>query len=391
MNLRKIIVITCILLLGLTSLVWAAEAKTNSSKKIVYSLRLNRNTDLYDINGDGTGLIRLTDSEVHDLQPQLSPDGQKVLYLSGKPRLINTKYDLWVVDIDGKNRIKLADNIKYDYLPQWSPDSSMILFVTRDEKNKIVRINADGSNKTILTQPDTKGLYPSWSPDGSKILCYLNKDDKPGLYLMNPDGKDKKKLTKEKGNYSEIAWSPDGNRIAYVYSRGIFNFFGRKEGLYIGNLNNNKEILLYDEDSIQNIDWCPDGKTLSFVQHFSESYKSGDEIKAVNYYKSYIIDANGESEEQELPYTRNSNPVIPKWSPDGLKLGYANNSKVYIIASGKKGILDFSIPHGLVSCNWSKDSSKVISFGHPGFFAKPEVYRIDYMEDKIYRLTEHNE
>ena len=136
--------------------------------------------------------------------------------------------DIYVMNADGSNLIRLTNNPDYDVEPDWSPDGTKIAFVTRRDRNfEIYVMNADGSNPTNLTNnplQDSNGV--SWSPDGTKIAFLTDRDGNVEVYVMNADGSNPINLTNNPAVDYISDWSPDGTKIAFMTRRdGDGNYF----------------------------------------------------------------------------------------------------------------------------------------------------------------------
>ena len=103
-----------------------------------------------------------------------------------------------------------------DLAPSWSPNATKIAFSSaRDGNHDIYVMNADGSNRTRLTDNSAIDLNPSWSPDGSMIAFSSDRDGKMGrwtvpneIYVMNADGSNQTRLTNNPADDTEPSWSP---------------------------------------------------------------------------------------------------------------------------------------------------------------------------------------
>ena len=133
---------------------------------------------------------------------------------------------------DGSNRTRLTDSPGMDMQPDWSPDGSKIAFVSiRSGTNEIYIMDADGSNQTRITAPTPphdpqRSTYwaqretPVWSPDGSKIVFTSVRDgNQADIYVMDADGSNEVRITTNPGSDSNPTWSPDGSKIAFESDR----------------------------------------------------------------------------------------------------------------------------------------------------------------------------
>src|SRR5204862_5757305 len=68
----------------------------------------------------------------NDSDPQWSPDGQKIAFVSdrtGKAFDESRNTDVWVIDAAGGPLTKISDRPEADSSPRWSPDGRTIVFI----------------------------------------------------------------------------------------------------------------------------------------------------------------------------------------------------------------------------------------------------------------------
>jgi WD40 repeat protein len=93
-------------------------------------------SDLYMIDIDGRDLRRLTEDQWGDHQPNWSPDGRRVAFASERgPRadLGSLRFDNWqisVLDLETGDISTLPDQAGRNLNPQWSPDGESLIFIS---------------------------------------------------------------------------------------------------------------------------------------------------------------------------------------------------------------------------------------------------------------------
>ena len=94
------------------------------------------------------------------------------------------------MNADGSEKTQLTDNPGRDIWPVWSPDGQRIAFISkRDENWNIYVVNADGSSlEARLTNDPQDDYFGSWSPDGQRIVFTRGSGEEAGIYVMNADG-----------------------------------------------------------------------------------------------------------------------------------------------------------------------------------------------------------
>ena len=125
----------------------------------------------------------------------LSPNGERVLYTVSAWEHANARGDtalgdkhdrrshVWIVPFAGGTARQLTSSERGESQPQWSPDGSMISFVSARgaavgedaPKPQIWALNADGGEGLALTTARDGIVAYSWSPDGKRI-AFLTPD-----------------------------------------------------------------------------------------------------------------------------------------------------------------------------------------------------------------------
>jgi len=147
------------------------DPQLNLTGKIAFWSNRDTNFQVYIMNADRSDQINLSNNNNYELQPDISPDGLKIIF-SRSTDLQTGKFDIFVMDIDGSNERNLTNHDHEDAFPRWSPDESYIVFVKYIEiesnpmpPKQIFIMKADGTSPTNMSNNNYEYLDtgPSWS------------------------------------------------------------------------------------------------------------------------------------------------------------------------------------------------------------------------------------
>ena len=181
--------------------------------RLAFESARDGNMELYVVNGDGSGLTRLTNNTAFDGSPAWSPDGTRIAFTSGR----DGQSAIYVMNPDGSGVVRVSNEQANEFRPAWSPDGKQIAFTsTRDGHYEVYVMSADGTAVTRLTNASAGNFDPVWSPDGTRIAFGSDRDGNSQIYVMNADGSGVSRLTDDSDGDWQPAWSPDGSRIAFT-------------------------------------------------------------------------------------------------------------------------------------------------------------------------------
>ena len=239
--------------------------------------------------------------------PQISPDGTKVLFTYTTLNLKKNKYDthIWLLPLKEREPRQFTHGTSNETNPRWSPDGKTILFLSnrasegdktgeKKRKTQIWLIPADGGEARRLTSVEEGIQRPAWSPKGKNILFFSQvfkgervKDSdvkiirrikykrdgrgffqgkRPHLFSTPARGGRVRQLTDGEYDVDNAAWSPDGKRIAFIANMDRDADLSFYKNIYtVPSRGGEPELLWKGRGRIGTLGFSPDGKYLAFT------------------------------------------------------------------------------------------------------------------------------
>lgn len=257
---------------GPSSVTWSPD-----SKEVIYSMA----GSLWRQRIDSNSAKQLTDGFGYDYQPDWSPDGKTVVYVSYQKDAM----ELWVLDIATGKTQQITGDGAVNVEPRWSPDGKRIVFVSTSYNKRFHIFRADVLDRKLEnvvrltgeTKSDLPRYYysaydmeisPVWTRDGQEILFVSNKGHihgTGGFWRMKAEpGSAAREIHYEETNWkARPDFSPDGSRMVYS------SYLGRQwHQLWVMPANGGDAFPIsygdWDETSAR---WSPNGKSLAFVSN----------------------------------------------------------------------------------------------------------------------------
>jgi len=193
-------------------------------KRIAYHMDFegNENHDIVVVGADGRASKKVTDGVEDNYDPQFSPDGGSIAFLSNRVRDLDS---LYVISSNGGKMKRLTDEPLPVRQFAWSPDGTKIVYLTGvgdEDYISIVGLHKPGTKKLLQKRnveyslAGDSGGHAPWSPDGKGFLFLSNENDWADIGQLDLSSKKARWLVKSKNDKQQPKWSHDGTQIAYL-------------------------------------------------------------------------------------------------------------------------------------------------------------------------------
>ena len=234
----------------------------------------DRRTHLWmvDVNS-GNGKQITEGDDWNDSDPQWSPDGKRIAFVSnrtGKEYEENRNSDVWIINADGSGTLtKISDHEESDNQPRWSPDGKSIAFtgeVHERDHPKIWLAPSSGGTASVLAA-NNLDLIPGqleWSGDGKSIYFETGVKGEIHLFRVDVPTKTVTQVTSGPRAVRNVDFNFTGKMVY------LANDFKHLDDLYISDLNGKNERKL---TNLNEALW----KQIQFADVERFTYKSADD------------------------------------------------------------------------------------------------------------------
>jgi dipeptidyl aminopeptidase/acylaminoacyl peptidase len=246
----------------------------SSTKTLRFLSTRSGDSQIWEINPDGTGLKQVSAIEGGIDGFCFSPDGSKVLYAKA------VKMEDQAIDIHPdmpKAKVRIINDLMYRHWDYWEDGEYSHIFVADFREGKILNpkdIN-EGEKWDTPMATDFDIAEVQWSPDGKKIVYCSKKlygkeyavSTNSDIYLYDTESGTTQNLTTDNLGYDRYpAFSPDGKHIAW-YSLATPGNEADQQRLFILNLESGQKTYLtekFDQD-VEQFVWGGDSQSIYFA------------------------------------------------------------------------------------------------------------------------------
>ena len=361
----------------------------------------------------------------------VSPDGAQVLYTvrqwEAEKERMESRTRIWRVAAAGGPARQITFGERGDTNPQWSPDGRYISFLSARgagsgedaPRPQIHLIRTDGGEAWTLTDvKEGVGSY-AWSPD-SRRIAYVSTDPRSAdheadirkrddervfegdfrywhIWTVDVDSKESSRVTE--GTSWTVrgapSWSPDSKRVAFA--AGVTTMLrDYRTDVFIADVTSNQiEKITTNPAADSQPEWSPDGTLIAFVSEAAMGKPIGDGTLPSSVVVSHLTlyDVTRKTLKDVSNPSLDVDPGATRWSPDSKSLLFTAGKRAYSevfrfeVATGKYSQLTQQKTLQLGSR--SKDG-RVVAVTMDSPLQPSEVYVTDATFATFKKLTDTN-
>jgi dipeptidyl aminopeptidase/acylaminoacyl peptidase len=222
---------------------------------------------------------------------RMSPDGSLIVYVLGEKEKWDSEANdnLWLISTDGTKRFQLTNSEKTDWNPQWSPDGSMVAFLSdRSGQSQVHVISICGGESQQVTFAENGVDSYKWI-DNTTIACVspVSRDaalvkaeeEAGGGYVVGTkastsdlwiqsltDKNDTKNITDGTCYIMDMCPSPDGKYFVMTTADNsdLYNQI-TKNMVRLIDRDNNELFSFKEAEAFEDVGFSPDGTKISFT------------------------------------------------------------------------------------------------------------------------------
>jgi len=210
---------------GLPDSAWDPSVSADG-KTMAFGVDSQATAEIWVMNTDGTGAHQLTEDNLLDQEPSISPDGSRIVWNQWSPYPEYTDRDIWTMNADGSDQELFFNGSGEDYYPQFTPDGQTVVMGSEtgdlDVRKVPSALAAPPLTEATAVAADDELLEsePSVSPDGSTVAFTQT----PKTMFLGPfdidavgiDGGPTTPLFDSAASEVSPAYSPDGTKILFT-------------------------------------------------------------------------------------------------------------------------------------------------------------------------------
>lgn len=185
--------------------------------KVVFDSNRSGTFGIYTIKANGQEVTKIYDSELQDMYPDPSPDGEWIVFTVSKTLKRDSYADVWIVRRDGSDAKLLAKDGK---AATFSGDGKTVYF--ERDRRKIIAVDVSGENeREIFPGEENKfGNYyvikPRVSDDGKQAAFISDRNGRWHSWIADLETKEARLM----GRGCEASFYPSSSELVWIQKKG---------------------------------------------------------------------------------------------------------------------------------------------------------------------------
>ncbi len=283
-----------------------------------YSVKQNKgNRELYTIDIKSKKMTQLTKTPFSEFNAVWRPDGKKIGFISSE----SGSLQIWEMNPDGTGKVKISDVEGGVTGFKYSPDQTKILFTHEVPKPTTQDIYPDLDKTTgrILTDVMYRH-WDEWVDSYSHVFVEDYKNGKVENAVDIMKGEPYESPMKPFGGMEQITFTPDSKAVVYTCRKkvGLEYSLSTNSDLYLYDIesgktrNLTKGMMGYDTNPV----FSPDGKLLAWESMKRDGYESDKN-------RLFVMNMEtGEKKDYTADFDQNAHSLV--WTDDGKEIYFTS-------------------------------------------------------------------
>jgi dipeptidyl aminopeptidase/acylaminoacyl peptidase len=390
-------------------------------------------------DGPDDGTLQLAD--VFQLEfaadPQISPDGQQIVYVRSFMDIMKDRRrsNLWIVNADGSDHRPLTTGSENHHFPRWSPDGGRLLYLSGEEHTAQVycRWMDTGQTARLAQLPGPAGGI-AWSPDGRQIAFsmpvaapvepFVKMPPKPRgaewakpakviqkvlyrmdgvgylkdmyfhVFVLPADGGSPRQITSGSFHHRDPRWTPDGEALIFSANRhDDWEYEPRNSEVYAVDLKTREITALTDRvgpDAGPAI--SPDGASIAYLG-FDDRYQGYQVTRLYLMNRDgsgrRLVTADFDRDIENITWSDDGSGIFFQYDDQGnTKVGFVTPGGEIATLAGDVGGLSLGRPYSAGTYSVADDGTLAFTFSRPDH---PADVAVGGKRKQVKRLTALND
>lgn len=194
-------------------------------KRVAFGVDSQATAEIWVMNADGSEPHRLTNDNLLDQEPTISPDGSRIAWNQWSPFPGYTDRDIWVMNADGSGQQLLFNGFGTETFSQFTPDGQTLVMASETGDMDIRKIPSTPAvpplteATAVAADDELLESEPTVSPDGTRVAFTQVPKSTPlspfDIYSVSIEGGATTPVYATAADERYPTYSPDGTKMVF--------------------------------------------------------------------------------------------------------------------------------------------------------------------------------